>query len=160
MWNPGFVFTSAHIAELKGFHRSLCLFSYHYRGTADKPGLVLALDTGGCCTGKAFAIREGDWQAVLDYLRKREQISYVYLERTVEVRLAHSGEKVEAVTYVADPSHSQYAGRLSLEETLRFVQQGEGSAGRCADYVRNTVEHLRELKVHDEALEQVMARLK
>lgn len=159
MWNPGFAFASAHIAELVGYHRALCLFSYHYRGTQEKPGLVLALDEGGSCTGKAFAIKEEEWPRVIAYLREREQISYVYLEKTVQVRLQETGEIVEATTYVVDPHHSQYAGKLTPDETLHYVRQGEGGAGSCRDYVQNTVQHLRELKVYDEALEQVVARL-
>jgi cation transport protein ChaC len=159
MWNTGFPFVSAHTAVLEGYHRSLCLFSYHYRGTPERPGLVLALDRGGNCTGRAFAVNAESWPAVLAYLREREQISYVYLEKSLEVRLQDTGETVQAIAYVADPNHSQYAGKLSIDETVRYVRQGNGNAGPCLDYVRNTVEHLRELNVHDEALEQIFARL-
>lgn len=159
MWNPGFPFLSRQHAVVEGWHRGLCLYSQHYRGTAEKPGLVLALDAGGRCEGVAFEVDAAAWDPVVAYLREREQISYVYVERTVEARLRQTGETVEAITYVVDTGHRQYAGKLTLEETLHYVRQGEGLAGRCSDYVRNTVEHLRELKVHDEALEQVVARL-
>jgi glutathione-specific gamma-glutamylcyclotransferase len=159
MWNPGFPFVTDDIAMLEGYHRSLCLFSHHYRGTAEKPGLVLALDKSGSCIGKAFAVETAAWDGVLAYLREREQISYVYLEKTVEVCLQETGELVQALTYVVDPNHSQYAGKLSIEETLRYVRQGVGLAGSCADYVKNTVAHLREIQVEDAYLEQVAAAL-
>lgn len=159
MWNTGFPFEERQLAIVEGYHRGLCLFSHHYRGTADKPGLVLALDRGGRCEGVAFAVAESDWPQVLAYLREREQINYVYLEQSVEAKLAESGEMVPALTYVVDSSHSQYAGRLTLEQTIAYVRQGVGVAGSCSDYVKSTVAHLRELKVHDETLEQVVAGL-
>jgi cation transport protein ChaC len=159
MWNPGFPFLSRQHAVVEGWHRGLCLYSQHYRGTAEKPGLVLALDAGGRCEGVAFEVDAAAWDPVVAYLREREQISYVYVEQLVAARLQASGEIVEALTYVADTNHTQYAGKLSLEETLKYVRQGEGRAGRCSDYVQNTIAHLRELRVHDEALEQVAALL-
>ncbi len=142
-----------------GYHRSLCMFSHHYRGTAEKPGLVLALDHGGACTGKAFAVEPAAWEGVLSYLRKREQIGYVYIEKTVDVCLQDTGEVAQALTYVVDANHSQYAGKLTLEETLHYVRQGVGLAGSCADYVKNTVAHLREFQVQDDYLEQVVTAL-
>lgn len=159
MWNPGFEHVERHVAVLSGYHRALCLFSHHYRGTAEKPGLVLALDKGGSCEGVALAVEPQRWEETLAYLRAREQISYVYLEKTVGLRLQGNGEQVEAITYVVDTAHSQYAGKLSLAETLYYVRQGMGSAGPCTEYVKNTVAHLRELQVHDEALEQVVTAL-
>lgn len=159
MWNTGFAFVAKEKAVVEGYHRSLCLFSYHYRGTKERPGLVLALDEGGACEGIAFAVDEREWERVLAYLREREQISYVYLEREVPLRLSASGEMVTAVTYVVDPHHDQYAGRLSLADTLHYVNQGVGSAGPCRDYVANTLSHLREIGVHDTYLEEIGTKL-
>ena len=51
MWDPGFVFAERHVGMLRGYHRSFCLYSHRYRGTPEKPGLVLGLDRGGCCRG-------------------------------------------------------------------------------------------------------------
>jgi cation transport regulator ChaC len=43
MWNPGFPFLESHPALVRGYHRSFCVESTHYRGTKEKPGLVLGL---------------------------------------------------------------------------------------------------------------------
>jgi cation transport protein ChaC len=42
MWNPGFPFLESHPALVRGYHRSFCVESTHYRGTKEKPGLVLS----------------------------------------------------------------------------------------------------------------------
>ena len=60
------------------------------------------------------------------YLRDREQVTSVYLERRLSVRLADA-RRVRALAYVVDRNHGQYAGRLSDEEVLRLVRQGQGS---------------------------------
>ena len=96
MWNPGFVHLRAEKAVLHGAHRALCIYSTHYRGTPDKPGLVFGLKAGGSCVGMAFEVAAADREAVIAYLRAREQISMVYHEVVRPVRLA-SGETVGAL---------------------------------------------------------------
>ena len=152
MWRPGFDFEEAFVAALDGYHRSLCVYSYHYRGTEAQPGLVLGLDEGGSAMGMAFRVKGETKDAVLKYLRSREQVTMVYREQMTPVRLLggpEEGAQVEAVTYVADRSHQQYAGRLSLEEQMAVVRKGHGLAGPNIDYVLNTVDHLVEIDIED-----------
>lgn len=151
MWQPGFTYAAMLPATVHGFHRAFCVYSYHYRGTHDQPGLVLGLDRGGSCHGIAFQVKEEDWPAVYAYLRERELVNYVYREAMLSVRVA--GSKVSALAYVADRGHSQYAGGLSLAEQARFIAQGSGVSGRCADYALSTLAHLREAGIHDPRLE-------
>lgn len=148
IWRPGFAFERAERALLRGVHRRLCIYSHRHRGTAERPGLVFGLERGGACVGMAFKVAEADWLEVRDYLREREQVTGVYLETTRPARLA-SGELVKALTFVADPNHVQYAGRLSLEEQLALVDGAVGEAGPNIDYVLNTARHLREMGIAD-----------
>ena len=46
MWNPGFAYAESAPALLRGWHRAFCIYSYRYRGTPEKPGLVLGLIVG------------------------------------------------------------------------------------------------------------------
>lgn len=161
MWRPGFVFLRSVPARLEGYHRSLCIYSHVYRGSPDCPGLVLGLDDGGSAMGMAFEVAASKRDEVIAYLREREQVTAVYLERYSQLTLLDGSEQcVEAVTYVADQKHEQYAGKLSMEEQVRFVQQGHGKAGPNIDYVTNTVDHLKEISIADPELFELCDRLR
>ena len=160
MWRPGFDYSRKEPALIRGYHRRLCVYSHVHRGTPERPGLVLGLDRGGSCHGVAFMIAPHGWNAAIDYLREREQVTKVYIERRTKIELLTSHERVEAVTYVVDRKHQQYAGVLPLESLLAHIQQGEGVSGLCTDYVTNTFQHLREMKIKDRRLETLVAKLR
>ena len=88
LWNPGFGFAEARAARLVGHHRALCITSHRYRGTVERPGLVLGLDRGGSCLGLAYRVDAADAAAVRDYLREREMVTGAYREGLRPVRLA------------------------------------------------------------------------
>lgn len=158
MWRPGFDFTESALAWVHGYHRSLCIFSHVHRGTPERPGLVLGLDYGGSCQGVAFRVAARDRDATLAYLRERELVTSVYLEKTVGLRFADGGA-TSAIAYVVDRAHRQYAGRLTREEMTRLIAEGVGANGDNPAYVRNTYEHLLQLDIHDAELAEVVRRL-
>ena len=158
MWRPGFPFLERRHAHLHGYHRALCVFSHVHRGTPEQPGLVLGLDRGGRCHGVAFRVAPEEAAETIAYLRAREQVTGVYLERRLAVRLA-GGEKVEALAYVVDRKHPQYAGRLPEADLLRLVRQGVGVSGPNPDYVRSTYAHLKEMQVADPLLHRLVEAL-
>ena len=155
MWRPGFPYLERRRAELHGYHRALCVLSHVHRGTPERPGLVLGLDRGGRCHGVAFRVAAGEAAETVAYLRAREQVTGVYIERRLPVRLdggEKAQEKVSALAYVVDRRHPQYAGRLPEGELLRLVRQGVGVSGANPDYVRQTHAHLVEMGVTDPVL--------
>ncbi len=158
MWRPGFEAVERSLARVDGYHRALCIESHRHRGTPERPGLVLGLDEGGSCCGVAFRVAAPLVAETLAYLRKRELVTHVYVEKMLTATLA-DGRRVPAMSYVVDKTHRQYVGRLSLEETLRRVTGAEGLAGRNEDYVLNTAEELRRLGVPDAALSELAAAL-
>ena len=159
MWNPGFAYVAAEPALIHGYHRALCVLSHIYRGTQDVPGLVLGLDRGGSCHGVAFRVDEAEWPVALAYLRAREQVTMVYVETDVPARLLRTGETVNALTYVVDRGHQQYARHLSEDQLVTMVRNGVGKAGSCRDYVISTADHLRSLNIEDRHLEGIVAAL-
>ena len=159
MWRPGFAYSLRCKATLKGWRRSLCIYSHVYRGTPDRPGLVLGLDRGGACNGVAFRIEEALSEKTVRYLREREQPTAVYVERFVPITL-ESSERVRALVYVADRLHPQYAGRLARDEMLAIVRAGQGKTGDNASYVTETHDHLLSIGVRDSDLEWLRARLR
>ncbi len=158
MWRPGFAHVETHRARLRGFHRSLCVLSHVHRGTPDRPGLVLGLDRGGSCVGLAFRVPLDLKGEVVAYLRERELVTNVYLERTLPVELV-GGPKVEALSYVVDRGHPQYAGRMDVSGAVARVSGAVGQSGPNEEYLENTVAHLRALGIRDRWLESVAANV-
>lgn len=156
MWNPGFAFEDKMTARAFGYRRSLCVRSFVHRGTPERPGLVLGLDHGGSCRGMAFKVALKDKDDVVGYLRERELVTHVYLERTMPVLLA-DGRRVAALTYTIDRAHVQYAGALSAEEAAATVAVSHGKSGPNTEYVMNTLAHLKEMGIRDHWLEDVAA---
>ena len=161
LWNPGFEVSERVIGTLPGYARSFCMRSVHYRGTHDDPGLVLALDEHpeGACEGLGLAVAAGHEDATLTYLRERELISDAYLEKYVRVQL-RDGREVEAVTYVMNETHHQYAGHLPLEEQAGIIAKAHGSSGPNTEYLFNTATHLAQVGLHDPAIDWLEQRVR
>lgn len=159
MWNPGFPFSGKSNADLVGFHRSFCIYSHHYRGTPEKPGLVLGLDAGGHCEGVAFRVAESDWRSVVDYLNERELIGYAYKPVTVEVNLPENEQNVRAYTFVADPAHPTYAGDLGVETSAEIIMHASGAGGLNRDYLINTITQLEAHGYKDQTLGILLHRI-
>ena len=161
MWRPGFEFIEQAPARLIGEHRALCVYSFVHRGTPEKPGLVLGLDRGGACRGIAFRVAEKRRAATVAYLREREQVTGVYREVMRSVWLENEPrQRVSALAYVVDRGHVQYAGRLTLADSVRHVRQGHGQSGPNRDYVLETVRALQALGYRETDLHLIADRLK
>ncbi len=160
MWRPGFAHLERVSARLIGLHRSLCVFSFVHRGTPERPGLVLGLDRGGMCRGIAYRVAADAREQTIDYLRAREQVTSVYLETVRHIELEDkTRRRVRALCYIVDRSHVQYAGRLTLAESLHHVRQGHGKSGANRDYVIETVRALETLGYRDGELHLLAERL-
>lgn len=143
MWRPGFAYTSRLQARLHGYHRTLCILSYIYRGTRDRPGLVFGLDSGGSCIGRVFRVDKALRREVYDYLMEREMVRGVYRPRWLPV--ATPAGRVTALCFVADRRHEQYAPSLPEHRVISLVGQARGRSGRNIDYIFNTCDHLEDL---------------
>jgi cation transport protein ChaC len=154
MWRPGFAHEACEPALLRGYHRAFCVYSVHHRGTAARPGLVLGLDRGGSCRGRAYRVAARDAEAVIAYLDEREQVTAVYLRRRVTIEIGH--RRVAAMAYVADRAHAQYAGKLPLHRVAEIILGGHGVSGANPDYLANTVAHLDELGINDGPLHELL----
>jgi cation transport protein ChaC len=158
MWNPGFATPQTQAARLHGWHRAFCIYSEHYRGTPQKPGLILGLLPGGSCRGRAHRLPPRNYDAVRRYLWDREINNDGVYEEAVRPILLGDGRVVEALVYLADRRHRQFAGKLPLAKALRLVRQGRGTTGTNLAYVENTVTHLRQLGLRDAGLEALSRR--
>jgi cation transport protein ChaC len=160
MWRPGFSYLERVPARLIGLHRALCVFSFVHRGTPERPGLVLGLDRGGMCRGIAFRVAAAARAETVAYLRAREQVTTVYIETMRQIELEEAGRRrVRALCYTVDRSHVQYAGRLSLAESVNHVRQGSGQSGLNRDYVVETVRALEALGYRETDLHLIAERV-
>lgn len=162
MWDPGFAYAQRRRGLLRGYHRAFCIYSHHYRGTPQNPGLVLGLDRGGACRGIVYRVPAAEEKPVRAYLWEREiGNDGVYVEKHLPVLLdgddgTEGPVTVSALTYVADRAHPQYAGRLSEAQLVPLIRSGIGVKGRCLDYCANTVKHLEELGFRETSLHRLL----
>lgn len=154
MWRPGFEYLAACHGRLHGYHRSFCVYSHVHRGTSARPGLVLGLDRGGSVTGIVFQVAAAQAEAVQAYLRAREQVTLVYRETMCRVSLPDR-RRVQALCYVADRRHDQYAGRLPFEAQTNLIAHGSGESGANPDYLARTLSQLEEMGISDRRLHRL-----
>lgn len=154
MWDPGFPFLESHTALLRGYHRALCIYSIRYRGTPKKPGLVMGLDRGGSCKGRAFLLAAPDVPEVMDYLYEREMDTGTYAPKFLNVKLK-DGCKVKAYLFLVRRDHEQYTGKLSFDETVKLVRAGVGPKGTSVEYLQNTLDHLNAMGIDKGQLHKI-----
>ena len=155
MWRPGFAFAERVAATLAGRRRAFCIYSVHHRGTYERPGLVLGLAPGGSVRGIAYRIAPADWGQVYAYLLEREQPTETYIEARRVVRLA-DGRRTDALVFLSDVHHPQWAGALSLERQAELISRARGLSGRNVDYLRDLVEHLGQEGIRDRSMEALV----
>jgi len=155
MWDPGFRYLERTPALVRGYHRAFCINSNRWRGTPERPGLVLGLDRGGACRGVAFLVAEADIEETLRALWHREMRRRIYQPKLVRMRLPKKAE-ARCFTFVADPQHAGYAGELTIEEAAQRIATCCGARGPNLDYLTRTVEHLEALGVRDHNLLRVL----
>ena len=161
MWRPEFTHLAQVPGVLRGFHRSFCVWSRHWRGTSERPGLVLGLAPGGQCQGVAFRVAAADWPGVKAYLDERELMSYAYAACWLPVELTggEAGAVVSAYTFVSDPAHPHYAGELPVERAADVIVAARGVAGLNRDYLIETLRRMATEGFVDETLHALLRRV-
>ncbi|MGB8275956.1 MAG: gamma-glutamylcyclotransferase [Alphaproteobacteria bacterium] len=159
MWERDFPHLEARPALLTGFRRAFCIYSHVYRGTSERPGLVLGLLRGGSCRGIAFRLDAREAELTLRAIDEREMVTGVYAPRFLPVTLlatpATHARRVKAYAFVADPKHTQFAGALPLSRQAELIREAAGSRGTACAYLEDTLKHLRAHGVRDAELERV-----
>ncbi len=156
MWRPAFEYLDRRIATHQGHRRAFCIYSVHHRGTPARKGLVLGLAPGGSVRGVVYRVAESLWPEVYAYLLEREQPTETYIEAYAEATL-ETGERVQALTFLSDHGHPQWAGDLTLEAQAELIAGASGLSGRNIDYLRDLVVHLRAEQMADPTMEQLLA---
>lgn len=146
IWDRPFKTLQEKKVVVKNLSRQFCVYSYVYRGTEEKPGLVLGLDEGGSCEGLIIEISEDDYENVYE----REMVTDVYHEAMLHI----DGKAVRG--FVADCVHPQYAGKLSLEDEIRIIKTASGKGGTNAEYFLKTIEGLKKYDIRDPYMQKLL----
>ncbi|GAB7527015.1 gamma-glutamylcyclotransferase [Paraburkholderia sp. 2C] len=157
IWNPGLPTAEAVRSRVHGYHRGLYLWSRVNRGTPEQPGLVLALDRGGSCSGIAFRLAAEGSIPHLEALWRREMAMGSYRPAWLPCVLA-DGRRVDALAFVMRRDVPSYTGKLSDEIVRTVFDCACGRYGTTLDYVSRTVDALRKSGMPDRALEALLAR--
>ncbi|MFT4439190.1 gamma-glutamylcyclotransferase [Caballeronia sp. 15715] len=159
MWNPIFLSQEQRKATIFGFHRSFCFKVYAGRGSLANPGLVLALDQGGECTGVAYRIGDEILRSELDLLWRREMLSGAYIPQWVEVFDDARSRFGCAIAFTMDANDERYTGKLDESEVVRRLATAAGALGSASDYLFKTCEALKSWDISDSTLERLTLRV-
>jgi len=157
VWKPQPGFTSLGKVRAYGWRRSYCVNLTTFRATPDQPGLMLALNHGGCCDGVLVQANEGTELDGVEALLKRE---IDYAEDVPYVRwitVQNGNKKVRALTFYAAPRGDGFAVHLPIEGQASRIARAAGSAGTCVAYLHNTVVNLMENGIDDGYLWKLQA---
>ncbi|RWO29840.1 MAG: gamma-glutamylcyclotransferase [Mesorhizobium sp.] len=159
LWNPCFEFVEERPATVHGWHRRFSLWLTRWRGTRERPGLMLALDRGGSCRGVVYRLPDLDINAAIDRLLRREMSANppTNIPRWVSVRGA--GGNLRAIAFVADRSGPAYAADLPEQTTVEILSLAAGHIGSCADYLRRTVVQLEARNIRDATLWRLQGKV-
>jgi len=157
IWNPGLPAVETVRSKVHGYHRGLYLWSRVNRGTPEQPGLVLALDRGGSCTGMAFRLAAEGAEPHLDVLWRREMAMNSYRVAWLPCTLI-DGRRVAALAFVMRREVSTYTGKLPDPMVRHVLGCATGRYGTTLDYVSRTVAALRECGMPDRHLEALLQR--
>jgi glutathione-specific gamma-glutamylcyclotransferase len=138
---------------VRGWHRRFCLWQWRFRGTRERPGLMLALDRGGQCRGLAYRLAGPDPVANLRPVWRREMRGRGYAGRWVAAQTPEG--PVAALAFVADRAGGRYAGRITEAEAAARIAAACGHIGPNAEYLLNTAAACAELGLRDRHLESL-----
>lgn len=151
IWKPACAFEEIRTGTLHGWHRAFCLgWNTRFRGNADNPGLMLALDRGGACKGVLYRLPQDAIDENMIKLFEREMgwRPSAFPPRWVNVAAA-GGRKVRALTFCIDRKSGRYVRDVPEDRLAEVLATAVGSRGSMAEYLFATVAHLEEMGIHD-----------
>jgi len=158
IWNPVLEYADRQVVTAHGWHRSFCMWSRVNRGTPEQPGLVLALDRGGRCTGVAYRVPAAVAVDELRLLWRREMLLGSYTPRWVHT--TQGGRAFRALAFVVNRDRPGYAGRLPPERIADILSGAHGKLGSGLDYLHMTVDGLATHGIRDPALLRLAAQVR
>lgn len=155
IWNPDIEHVERRLADVRGYHRALKMWSRINRGTPLTPGLVFALLSGGSCRGMVFRVPRERALQELDKLWRREMPTGVYDPRWLPCRTPQG--TVRALAFTLSRQSPNFTGELSLAQLIDILRDARGRYGSTLDYVLRTDVCLHEHGIRDRAIGELIA---
>ena len=154
IWAPEFDFVEERLATVHGWHRSFCLgWVRLYRGTPERPGVMLGLDRGGSCKGVLFRLSPDQIDANLHKILKREFPIQVTGELPVRwMKAASALGPISAIGFPISRKSDFYLPGLTTETVVQCLATAAGERGSMAEYLLSTITHLAQRGIHDHYL--------
>ena len=153
IWSPCFASAEERIATAPGWHRAFCLgWMTSFRGSPDRPGLMMAMDRGGTCKGVAFHLHADGLDDHLLAILRREQPFKNSAIPARWLRLQTADGPLHAIGFPIDRTGPAYVTGLSDDEIAASLATSAGDGGTMAQYLHNTVSHLEARGIHDRYL--------
>jgi glutathione-specific gamma-glutamylcyclotransferase len=159
IWKPVFEPVAIARATALGWQRAFCLRIIRFRGTPERPGLMMQIDRGGQCEGLVQQVADGRIWEDLSVLWRREMTIKPpgNFPRWINVEL--EGKITKAIAFTANPASPNYIGGLATEEIAQTLAVACGHWGSCADYLHQTVLSLAAAGIHDGYLWNLQERV-
>jgi glutathione-specific gamma-glutamylcyclotransferase len=131
IWKPEVDHVEERIGTARGWHRALCLRLTRWRGTREKPGLMMALDRGGECKGVAYRLAGNTVEAQLGKLFRREMSLKPPTNVPCWIVVQTDNGPLRALAFVSNRNGQSYAGKRTLEETADILSEACGHWARA-----------------------------
>lgn len=149
LWKPSFIAAESRIGILQGWRRSFCLEIRRWRGSPERPGLMLGLKRGGSCQGLILRTAEEDKVALLSRLLKRETSGPIGLQSLQIAPIVTADGPVLALIFWAEPENGGQFVEHDADSTASILATACGHIGSCAEYLLKTVEALQAHGIRD-----------
>jgi cation transport protein ChaC len=157
LWKPACEVAESRVGKVRGWHRAFCIRLPRFRGTPDRPGLMMGLDRGGQCRGMVFRLPPDQVRTSLGVLFRREMIVKPSSNLPPWLAVETDEGPIRALGFVTNRRSPRYAGKLAPDDVAEIVATAAGHWGSCAEYLRETVARLEELGIRDRNLWRLQA---
>ena len=148
IWNPGFAVGGRRRATAIGWHRDFSIALDHFRGSPERPGLMLALASGGRCEGLVLEVEGGTEAESMRAILRRELVAHELAANACWIEVETDRGREDALTFYADPVDTATT-RLTVEEQALRLAHASGPAGSGAEYLLRTARGLDAHGIHD-----------
>jgi glutathione-specific gamma-glutamylcyclotransferase len=153
IWSPEFEHVEQRLGTIAGWRRSFRFgWVRIYRGTPERPGVMLGLERGGACRGVVFRLPPETTRENVTLLLRREHPMRWQRIRLRWVTARTADGPVRALAFLTDRSHPAFLPGLTEDMVVEALATAAGERGSMAEYLRSTIEHLEARGIHDRYL--------